>query len=139
MMPNKSFELLKIYSILFGIEVVVSFLLILIIENFDIQKSIDAVVLWNLWRVLFYGLPFLMILFISFIYIFPKKKLIPIYLSIFNLISYIILSYSAKMIWGDNIPLPPKGIMFWTTSFAILSAPFFLYLIPLKAISILKK
>lgn len=75
MMPNKSFELLKIYSILFGIEVVVSFLLILIIEAFDIQKSIDAVVLWNLWRVLFLWFTFLNDPVYIFHIFFPEKEI----------------------------------------------------------------
>ena len=119
-----------VYIVFFMTEVLISCILLLVEESFNISSTINAVSLWNFWRVLFYGVPFLILYFLLFKYFENIKIYTPLLFSIFNLLVYILLTFLSRIIWGKNIPLPPEGIMFWITCVSILLAPIVLGFIP---------
>lgn len=106
------FELLGSFSIVF-------------FNSLNFSRNFDAVFLWNFWRILFYGLPIIILYFLLFKY-FEKINRAMVF-SFFNLLMYVILSILSQLIWGDNTPLPPKGIMFWITCISIFFSPMVLY------------
>jgi len=57
-----------VYIVFFVIEVFISYIFLLVEESFNISSTIDAVSLWNFWRLLFYGVPFLILYFFLFKY-----------------------------------------------------------------------
>ncbi len=61
-----------------------------------------------------------------FKYFFKLNFYPPLLHSIFNLVIYALLSYLSEIIWGKNIPLPPREIMFYTTCIAIFFSPLIL-------------
>lgn len=125
----KIFNFLKLYLGIFFMEICCSYL-ILLFESFDFKGSFDVVILWSLWRVLFFGLPFLLFYLLLF-KLFNKIKLYkPISHSIFNLLIYIFLTFFSRAIFGKNIPLPPNVLMFWITCISIALSPFILATIP---------
>ncbi|AZA61779.1 hypothetical protein EG340_12325 [Chryseobacterium indoltheticum] len=107
-----------------------SYIFLLVEESFNISSTIDAVSLWNFWRLLFYGVPFLILYFFLFKYFKNLKIYKPLLFSIFNLLVYILLTFLSRIIFGKNIPLSPEGIMFWITCLSILLAPIVLGFIP---------
>jgi len=118
-----------LYLSLFLIEIIGSYLF-LIFNSFDYKGCVNAVVLWNLWRLLFYGLPFILLYLLFFKY-FKKINLYkPLLFSLFNLLIYVSLSNLSTIIWGNNVPLPPEGIMFWLTCLSIFLSPIILGRIP---------
>ena len=130
---NKGIFFLILYISLFAIEAVISFLVVLLyysFESFDVKGSIDSAILWNFWRVLFYGIPFMILYFLLFKYIGNIKLYKPLLFSLFNLFVYVALSVLSRVIWGKNVPLPPEGTMFWVTSVAIFFSPLILGQIP---------
>ena len=130
---NKVVKFSILYTSLFVIETISCFIIVLfyfIFETIDLKGSFDVAILWNLWRVLFYGLPFLILYFILFKYIRSIKLYKPLLFSFFNLLVYIGLSVFSRIIWGKNVPLPPEGIMFWITSISIVLSPIILGQIP---------
>jgi hypothetical protein len=130
---NKIVNFSILYISLFVAEITGYFLIVLfyyVFESFDIKGSFDSAILWNLWRVLFYGLPFVVLYFILFKYFGNIKLYKPLLYSIFNLSVYISLSLLSRLIWGKNVPLPPEGIMFWTTCISIFLSPIILGQIP---------
>lgn len=112
-----------VYIVFFVIEVFISYIFLLVEESFNISSTIDAVSLWNFWRLLFYGVPFLILYFFLFKYFKNLKIYKPLLFSIFNLLVYILLTFLSRIIFGKNIPLSPEGIMFWITCLSILLAP----------------
>lgn len=123
---NKVINFSILYTSLLVVEFLGSFL-ILFITSSNYKGNFDATVLWNFWRVLFYGLPFLILYFLLFRYIRNKKLYKPLLFSLFNLLVYTLLSLLSRVIWGKNVPLPPEGIMFWITCMSIFLSPFVLY------------
>lgn len=124
---NKLAYFLILYLSLFLTELIGSYLfLIFDSSNYDYQGCLDAVALWNLWRVLFYGLPFIILYFLFFTYVKNFKLYKPLLFSLFNLLVYILLSVLSRVIWGKNVPLPPQGVMFWITSICIFLSPIIL-------------
>jgi len=119
-----------VYIVFFVIEVFISYIFLLVEESFNISSTIDAVSLWNFWRLLFYGVPFLILYFFLFKYFKNLKIYKPLLFSIFNLLVYILLTFLSRIIFGKNIPLFPEGIMFWITCLSILLAPIVLGFIP---------
>ncbi|QQQ27046.1 hypothetical protein [Chryseobacterium indoltheticum] len=119
-----------VYIVFFVIEVFISYIFLLVEESFNISSTIDAVSLWNFWRLLFYGVPFLILYFFLFKYFKNLKIYKPLLFSIFNLLVYILLTFLSRIIFGKNIPLSPEGIMFWITCLSILLAPIVLGFIP---------
>ncbi|WP_123886435.1 hypothetical protein [Chryseobacterium indoltheticum] len=119
-----------VYIVFFVIEVFMSYIFLLVEESFNISSTIDAVSLWNFWRLLFYGVPFLILYFFLFKYFKNLKIYKPLLFSIFNLLVYILLTFLSRIIFGKNIPLSPEGIMFWITCLSILLAPIVLGFIP---------
>jgi hypothetical protein len=101
-----------------------------IFESLDFKGSFDSATLWNFWRVLFYGLPFLILYFLLFKYMGNIKLYKPLLFSIFNLLVYASLSILSRVIIGKNVPLPPEGIMFWITCVAIFVSPLIIGQIP---------
>ncbi|MBP6184078.1 MAG: hypothetical protein KA479_04005 [Saprospiraceae bacterium] len=130
---NKGILFLILYICLFAIETIFSFLMVLLyysFESFDVKGSFDSAILWNLWRILFYGIPFIILYFILFKYFESIKLYKPLLFSLFNLFVYVGLSVLARVIWGKNVPLPPEGIMFWVTCVAIFLSPLIVGQIP---------
>lgn len=93
-------------------------------------NTINVPIGWNLWRVLFYGLPFLILYFLLFRYFGNIKLYKPLVFSLFNLLVYVGLSVLSRIIWGKNVPLPPEGILFWVTCISIIISPIILGQIP---------
>lgn len=122
-------RLIILYFTLFIIEIIIGFLLLLF-DSSNYRENFDGVILWNFWRLIFYGLPFLLLFFLFYKYLISKKISPPLLFSISNLLIYVILSYLSIFIWGENVPLPPNGIMFWTTCISIFVSPVILYQIP---------
>jgi len=126
---NKGIFFLILYISLFTIEAVISFLVVLLyysFESFDVKGSIDSAILWNFWRVLFYGIPFMILYFLLFKHIGNIKLYKPLLFSLFNLFVYVALSVLSRVLWGKNVPLPPEVTMFWVTSVAIFLSPLIL-------------
>jgi len=130
---NRVMNFCLVYASLFLLEVAISFIVLLvssIFNSINYKANFDGVVLWNLWRVLFYGLPLIIIFFLLFKYIsLLKIDYKPILFSFFNLTIYILVSFLSQSIW-KNTPLPLEGTMFKVTSIAIFLAPLILGLIP---------
>jgi hypothetical protein len=122
-----------LYVSLFIIETIGCFLVVLfyfIFESLDFKGSFDSATLWNFWRVLFYGIPFIILYFLLFKYVGNIKLYKPLLFSLFNLVVYVGLSVLSRVIWGKNVPLPPEGIMFWITCVSIILSPLILGQIP---------
>ncbi|KXX68549.1 hypothetical protein AVL50_22570 [Flammeovirga sp. SJP92] len=116
---------------LFIIEVIITFFVMLSIDlsrygydQFYLYKALNSTGMWNFWRVLFFGVPYILLFFLFFKFLNRFTLSRPILLSFINLFIYIFLSISSRIIWGKNIPLPPEGVMFWVTCVSIVLAPF---------------
>lgn len=128
-MTIKGLNFAILYMSLFALETTNSFLMLLF-DSLDCKGNFEVVVLWNLWRGLFYGLPFVLLYFLLFKYVGNIKLYKPLLFSLFNLLIYISLSVFSRIIWGKNIPLPPDGIMFWITCISIFLSPMILGQVP---------
>jgi hypothetical protein len=130
---SKMINFVVLYVSLFIIETIGCFLVVLfyfIFESLDFKGSFDSATLWNFWRVLFYGIPFIILYFLLFKYVGNIKLYKPLLFSLFNLVVYVGLSVLSRVIWGKNVPLPPEGIMFWITCVSIILSPLILGQIP---------
>jgi hypothetical protein len=134
---NKAINFSILYISIFLLEVVLCFFLILLFDgfslkdvNFYLNRAWYGAGLWNFWRVLFYGLPVIILYFLMFKYVGNINLYKPLLFSLFNLFVYVGLSVFTRVVWGKNIPLPPEGIMFWITCIAILLSPLILGQIP---------
>lgn len=126
---NKFINFSILYTSLFLVEMISSFLL-LFLDSSNCNGNFDGATLWSFWRILFYGLPFIILYFLVFKYFGNIKLYKPLLFSLFNLSVYIALSVLSRVIWGKNIPLPPEGIMFWITCISIFLSPLILNQIP---------
>ncbi len=99
-------------------------------DLFFIKGAWRDTLLWNLWRAVYYGLPFLILYLLLFNFLKKKLRYKPLLFAILNLLVYVFLSVSARIIFGKNIPLPPEGIAFWVTCIAITVSPIMLGQIP---------
>ena len=120
---SKVINFIILYVSLFVVETMSSFftvLLYFISDSLDFKGSFDSATLWNFWRVLFFGLPFIILYILLFKHVGNIKLYKPLLFSLFNLLVYVSLSILSRVIWGKNVPLPPEGIMFWVTCIAIL-------------------
>lgn len=131
----KLLNFLKLYSALFFVEIVFIFFEVLLfdsskIDTNNIRRAWLGTGLWNFWRILFYGLPFLVLYFIFFKYVRNIKLHKPLLFSFFNLFLYATLSAVSRAIWGKNVPLPPEGLMFWVTCISIFLSPLIIGQIP---------
>jgi hypothetical protein len=127
-----SFSILYL-SLLFN-EIVIIFILLTFVALFQygfdlfyIKGAWRDTGLWSLWRVLFFGLPFIILYFLLFKYVVYIKLYKPLLFSFFNLLTYVLLSVLSRGIWGKNVPLPPEGIMFWVTCVSIIVSPLVLW------------
>ncbi|MBC7412847.1 MAG: hypothetical protein H7331_10400 [Bacteroidia bacterium] len=128
---NKFVSFLTLYFVTFLIEIAFIFIGLILFDSskidfFNIRRAWLGSAQWNFWRVLFYGLPFILLYFILFKYIGSIKLYKPLLFSLFNLSVYIALSVLSRVIWGKNVPLPPEGIMFWITCISIFLSPLIL-------------
>lgn len=128
---NKIVNFLTLYIVIFLIEIVFIFIGLILFDSskidfFNIRRAWLGSAQWNFWRVLFYGLPFLVLYFLLFKYMGNIKLYKPLLFSIFNLLVYISLSILSRVIIGKNVPLPPEGIMFWITCISIILSPLIL-------------
>lgn len=136
-MMNKLKFFIIVYFLLFVCEILISLLLLILVDtinfgfdNFYIKKAYYSTGVWNFWRVLFYGIPFIILFYFFSKYIFKLNfGYKPIVFSVFNVLIYILLSVFSKIIW-KNTPLPPEDLMFKITCVAIFVVPIFLGLIP---------
>lgn len=132
---NNFLKTLILYAFLFLIEIIFVFIGVLLFDSskidlYNIRRAWFDSVFENYWRVLFYGLPFIVLYFLLFKYFGNIKLYKPLLFSLFNLLIYVSLSVLSRVIWGKNVPLPPEGIMFWITCIAVFSAPNILGQIP---------
>lgn len=130
---SKVINFIILYVSLFVVETMSSFftvLLYFISDSLDFKGSFDSATLWNFWRVLFFGLPFIILYILLFKHVGNIKLYKPLLFSLFNLLVYVSLSILSRVIWGKNVPLPPEGIMFWVTCIAIFLSPLILGQIP---------
>lgn len=130
---NKAVSFSTLYISLFILEILIIFILLVLVALFQyrfdfffIKGACHDTGLWNFWRILFYGIPFLVLYFLFFKYTGNFKLYKPLLFSLFNLFVYVTLSVLSSVIWGKNIPLPPEGIMFWVTCISIFLSPFLL-------------
>ena len=126
---NKVVNFSILYASLFVVEVIGCFLLIFF-NSSSLKGNFNGAILWNFWKVLFFGLPFIMLYFLLFKYFGNIKLFKPLLFSLFNLMIYILLSVLTRIIWGKNVPLPLEGIMFWITCISIIISPIILGQIP---------
>ena len=130
---NKVISFSILYINLFLSETICSFLIVLlyyIFDSLDFKGSFDAAILWNFWRLLFYGLPFIILYFLVFKYVRNIKLHRPLLFSLFNLLVYVLISVLSRVIWGKNVPLTLHGTMFWITCISIFLSPLVLGQIP---------
>lgn len=134
---NKFINRAILYVSIFAIEVLIIFIsltLIAIIQYgpdlFFIKGALRGTALWNFWRLLFYGLPYLILNFLLIKHVKKIKFHQPLLFAFFNLFIFVALSILSRIIWGKNIPLPPQGTMFWITCLAIFLSPLILVHIP---------
>ena len=132
---NRFLNFLILFIVLFLVEVIFVFIQILLFDSskmdiYNIRRAWLGSGQWNFWRVLFYGLPFLILYFLSFKYVGNIKLYKPLLFSLFNLSVYVLLSVLSRVIWGKNVPLPPEGIMFWITCISIFLSPLILGQVP---------
>lgn len=134
-MTSKILRFLLIYISLFLLEIVLSFLMLVLIDTFEfgfdsfyVSKAYYGAGVWSFWRLLFHGLPLIIIFFLCFksISIIKNK---PLRFSFFNLGVYALLSLLSEFIW-ENTPLPAEGSMFVLTCISIFLAPIVLAQIP---------
>ena len=121
---NKFVSFLTLYFVMFLIEIAFIFIGLILFDSseidfFNIRRAWLGSAQWNFWRVLFYGLPFILLYFLLFKYIGNIKLYKPLLFSLFNLFVYVALSVLSRVIQGKNVPLPPEGIMFWITCISI--------------------
>jgi len=126
---NKVINFSILYASLFVVEVINCFL-VLFFYSSSFKGNFNGATLWNFWRVLFFGLPFIIMYFLLFKYVRNIKLYKPLLFSLFNLLVYVSLSVLSRAIWGKNVPLPPDEIMFWVTCVAIFLSPIILGQIP---------
>jgi hypothetical protein len=126
---NKVINFSILYVSLFTVEIIVGFLLLFLYSS-NYKGNFDGVILWNFWRVLFYGLPFVIFYILFFKYFGNIKIYKPLLFSFFNLVIYILMSYLSEVIWGKNVPLPTRDLMFWITCISIIISPLILGQIP---------
>ncbi len=129
---SKISNFIILYSSLFIIETIGCFLMILIyfvFDNLDFSGSIDAATMLSLWRISFYGLPFIIIYILLFKYFRNIKIYKPLLFSLFNFSTFVSLCVLSKVIWR-NVPLPPEGLAFWFACFSIFSSPLILAKVP---------
>jgi hypothetical protein len=132
---NRFQNFLILFIILFLVEFILVFIQILLFDSskmdiYNIRRAWLGSGQWNLWRVLFFGLPFIIFYLFLFKYFRNIKLNKPLLISLFNISVYVSLSVLSRVIWGENIPLPPNGIMFWITCIAIFSSPLILAKVP---------
>ncbi len=130
---NKIIKFIILCVSIFIIETINSFLIVLfyfIVDSLDFKGSFDSATLWNFWRILFYGLPFIIVYLLLFKYIRNIKLHKPLLFSIFNLLIYVVLSIFSRIIWGKNAPLSMDVMMFYVTCIAIFISPVILGQIP---------
>jgi hypothetical protein len=130
---NKLINFSILYVSLFVLEILIVFISLVLIaliqygpDLFFIKGAWHATGLWNFWRILFYGLPFVVLYFLLFKYVENLKLYKPLLFSLFNLLIYVLLSVVSRIIWGNNVPLPPEGMMFWITCISIFLSPIIL-------------
>ena len=134
---NKVVSFSALYISLFIVEILIVFISLVFnalfqygFDVFFIKGAWRDTGLWNFWRVLFYGLPFIILYFMLFKYVENIKLYKPLLFSLFNLFVYVGLLVFTRVVWGKNVPLPPEGIIFWVTCLAILLSPLILGQIP---------
>jgi hypothetical protein len=130
---NKIVNFLTLYIVIFLIEIILVGLILLDsskIDFFNIRRAWLGSAQWNFWRVLFYGVPSIVLYFFLFKYVGNIKLYKPFLFSLFNLFVYVTLSVLSRVIWGENVPLPPEGIIFWITCISIVLSPIILGQIP---------
>ncbi len=130
---NKIVSFLILYFSLFIVEILIAFTTLVTIDFFQygadffyIKKALFGVGLMSFWRILFYGIPFIILYFLLFKYVENIKVYKPLLFSLFNSLVYISLSILSRVIWGKNVPLPPEGVMFWITCISIFLSPLIL-------------
>jgi hypothetical protein len=134
---NKVISFSALYIGLFVVEILIAFISLVLVALFQygfdlffIKGAWRDTGLWSFWRVLFYGLPFIILYFLLFKYVGNIKLYKPLLFSLFNLSVYVALSVLSRVIWGKNVPLPPEGIMFWVTCISIILSPLILAQVP---------
>jgi hypothetical protein len=128
---NKIINFILLYISLFIIETISSYLILLFDFNdpLEFKGSFDVAILWNVWRVYFFGLPFIILYLFLFKYFRNIKLYKPLLFSLFNFSTFVSLCVLSKVIWR-NVPLPPEGSLFWFACISIFSSPLILAKLP---------
>lgn len=134
---NKAVDFAILYVTLFVFEILIVFVSLVLIDLFQygfdiffIKGAWRASVLWNYWILLFYGIPLVILFFLLFEFVANIKLYKPLLFSLFNLLIYVSSSILTRVVVGSNVPLPPEGVMFWTTCIAIFLSPLILGQMP---------
>jgi hypothetical protein len=118
------------YLALLLLEMVVCFVCLLFVSPFKYQASIDSAILWTFWRVLFYGIPSLLVFWACYRSSSrwrPNRRLW--LFSAVNVLCYVALSRASESVW-KNVPLPAEGVMFVVTCIALVFSPLLIGQIP---------
>jgi hypothetical protein len=110
-------------------EMVVSFVCLLF-DSFNHQANFDGVILWTLWRILFYGIPSIAVFWACYrssARLSSSRRLL--LFSAVNLLTYVGLSVLSESIW-KNVPLPTESILFRVTCAALVVSPLLVGHIP---------
>jgi hypothetical protein len=126
---NNNNHTLFLHFALFVTEVLVSIFILSLVES-SFLIGAEGALLWNLWRLIFFGLPFLLMYALIFKYLAIIRINKVLIMGIFNLCIYILFSIVYNFIWEGNALLPPHGLMFRITSISVLISPFIIDFIP---------
>lgn len=131
-----SYKLIVIYMCIFLTEILISIIVSLgynIFDGFYFQNylfnSINVSIVWNLWRLMFYYIPLIIVFFILFKYFNCIKIYKPAVFSIFNVLAFVGLNFLYKLHRG--LPtLEFTESLFWITIVSIILSPIILGQIP---------
>lgn len=121
-MKSKLLGFLILHLIFLLFEMITSGLLLYFYSN-PISRLIYSVTFYSFWRLLFFGIPTVIMLWLILGNIpFKGVKYKPIVFSLFNLGVFVLLSLFSETIW-NNVPIPSKGTMFMVTLVSLFIVP----------------
>lgn len=122
---KKIINIIFLFFAIFILENIICFILLNIYyyNNLDIKGCSDVTILYNVWRLYFFGIPTLL-LFIIILY--KKFDIKPLFISIMNSLFFIVLTIITELLL-NNFPIDFSREIFWITSLAIFTSPLILF------------